>query len=147
MLFVWILLSILVFIDYITNTSNNRICYGYLVAILFSCGPPLLLYLNYLYHSFGKTVIIDHHKQIIYVSNKGYSVSYNIGDIHRILKKCSYPLAENRTQWIPTDPFFHFKIIMKNGESIIITSLMTDKYFSIYGYKIEIEKQLVSIIL
>ncbi len=123
--------------------DNKKILNLYFIGVLFFCGPTLLLYLNYLYYSIGKTIVVNRNEQKIYIKTWNKNYYLNITDIRKEVKICSYPVGENRIQWMPTDPFFYIKIIMKNDQSVVITSLMTDIHFEINDLKIEIEKRLI----
>jgi hypothetical protein len=148
---IWLAICLIVAFLYVFLYQNQRNqiseeLHFLLIPICVFIFPSFFLYIHYLYYSIGKKIIINRSENRIYVNEKGRSLSFDMIEIDRILKVCSYPLSENRVQWMPTDPFFYIKIVRKDGQEIIITSLMTDSDFKIYGYEIEIQKRFVSII-
>jgi hypothetical protein len=147
LIFVWVVLSLFVLIEIYSNGLNSKKITGYLIAFTITCGPSLLLYINYIYHSIFKEVTINLTNGIIYTKNKKELNKFYIHDIDSITKISSFPLAENRMQWMPTDAFFYYVIKIKTGDLIKITSLMSDDKLSIKEFKIIENKKLIAFIL
>ena len=147
LLFVWMVLSTLVLFDISVNGSNPDKNLGYLIAFSISCGPGLLLYFNYIYHSIFKEVSINLTNSFIYSKDKKGLKKFDLQDIESITKIISFPLAENRIQWMPTDAFFYYVIKIKTGDLIKITSLMSDDKLTLKGFKIIENKKLIAFIL
>lgn len=125
--------------------NSIKVTYGTLIVSVVLLSPSIFLYVYYFYHSIYKVVKVNRYEQTIIVTQKGNSISFDINEIDKIVKICSYPVGESRTQWMPTDAFYFFKIIMKDRQEIIITSLMIDGELDIFGVNIEIEKRLFPI--
>ena len=90
------------------------------VALAVLIGPALLLHL---YHTLlcrtTRVVIADRTVTII---NKGQSRSFQLDDIRSLTACKSFPLAENRMQWMAWDPLCYWDIVIQ-GEEFRISSL------------------------
>ena len=84
---------------------------------------------------------------MVYWLNEKIIVESSIKDIESITKLSSFPLSENRMQWMTTDAFFHFDIKIKNWDSIKITSLISDDKLNIKGFKMIEDKKLITLFL
>jgi hypothetical protein len=137
--------SIIIFSIFEFNKLGSHSAIPIVVTSALILLPVLILYIWYLSLSFGKRITVDRFENKIYVEANGMSESFELSEIEKIIKVCSFPIAENRIRWMPTDSFFYFKILFKDGQNIIITSLMADKDFSIYGFEIAVKKKLIAI--
>ena len=118
------------------------ICVGFTIFVL----PSLLLYIQYLYFSKGLELFVDRFQNTLKLTLRNASFEFEVSDIQRIVKTCSYPVGENRICWLATDLYYYFEIELKNGNRIIITSLMS-RNFEIYGIENVIKKNLIAFIL
>jgi hypothetical protein len=87
-------------------------------------GPTVILFIEYLFYSFGKKIEVCGSKVKIYRFNNLSEYEYN--DVKNVTKFCSLSTSKNNLGRLPTDPFYFLKIEMFNGNVYIITSLMTD---------------------
>jgi hypothetical protein len=86
--------------------------------------PVVVLHLNYYLKNKGDLFIYDGLNQRINFNHKGMTFEFIFEDIKYVKQFRSYPLAENRFQWTPWDNYNYSVIYLKNGESMIITSLL-----------------------
>lgn len=86
--------------------------------------PQMIIHLNYYFVNKGDVLFYDPDHRKITIDRKGVSHSFSFDDIDFIEWNTSYPLAENRSQWLPWDSYNHSIIKLKNGRKFVITSLL-----------------------
>lgn len=62
--------------------------------------------------------------RMITIDHSGVSRAFSFDDIKRVERIMSFPLSENRLQWLPWDGYNHSIIRLKNGEHFLVTSLL-----------------------
>ncbi|TCC90194.1 hypothetical protein EZ428_12995 [Pedobacter frigiditerrae] len=142
----FLIIGVIVFFvfDMLTRGSIARdMIFGVLIICLIFILPSLVLCFQYLMINKKTTIILTERIDQIKVEKSGFTKVFEISEIEKITKVCSYPIGENRTPWLATDEFFYFRIYFKNDPCIVITSLMTND-FKIKGVKFEIEKKFIA---
>lgn len=95
-----------------------------LIILLIFLVPQFILHINYYTKNKGFILVCDLVNQDITISHKGKSVSFSFSDIELIKRYKSYPLAENRMHWFPWDSYNYSIIRLRNGQEVILTSLL-----------------------
>lgn len=142
----FLIIGVIVFLvfDILTSGTITRdIYFGVLIINVIFIVPSLVLCFQYLMINKNTTIILTERTGQIKVDKSGFTKVFEISEIEKITKICSYPIGENRTPWLATDDFFYFRIYFKNDPCIVITSLMTND-FKIKGVKFEIEKKFIA---
>lgn len=107
---------------------------------------PIYLYFEYLYFSKGKVIDIDYANNSITIKNNNQVEVIKFENIFLIEKYCSFAVAEDRLQWIPTDEFLYFQLTLDDGTRKIIPCFITFNFNIPYKEIIVRKKFIPSII-
>ena len=127
-------------------TLGDEFNISFIVLMMVSLILPTYLYLEYLYFSKGTEIQLDYcNNNIVIIKNNEVEI-INFKNILLIEKHCSFPIAENRIQWLPTDEFLFFQLTFDNGRTEIIPCFITfDLYIPLV--KSEVKKKFIPSIL
>lgn len=107
---------------------------------------PIYLYFEYLYFSKGKVIHLDYVNNSIIIKNNNEEEIIKFDNIILIEKYCSFAVAEDRVQWIPTDEFLYFQLTLNDGTRRIIPCFITFN-FKIPDKEIVIRKKFIPSII
>jgi hypothetical protein len=122
---------------------TESMIFGLSIVCLIFIFPSLILCFQYLKINKRMTLIINEKINQIKIENANITEVFEISEIEKITKVCSYPVGENRIPWLATDTYFYFKIYFKNDPCIVITSFMTND-LHIKGVNYEIKKRFIA---
>lgn len=113
-----------------SSLSNNGII-GYLsvigIILLIFLVLELTVYLNYLYHNKDWRFTWFVQKNEILIETGRNSYKFKLDEIELIEQIRSYPFAEKRIHWLPSDGYNYSILKLKKGQKIIITSILVPK--------------------
>lgn len=103
--------------------------------------PQLILHLGYYFKNKEDLLFYDPKGRKIIIDHKDVSSTFSFEEINLIERFKSYPLAENRMQWLPWDSYNYSIIHLKNGQKFLITSLLVPNLdLPIESNKIKLKK-------
>lgn len=109
---------------YGTDNSQFQIKVVIFIFILFLV-PQLILHLRYYWLNRGCVFYYYPSELKINIQKTvGNETEFFLDDIKQVHYFKSFPLAENRMQWLATDSYSYARIYLKNGQQFLITSLV-----------------------
>ena len=98
----------------------------WMAAIVFVIwgGPSILLHLNYYYINRSSKLFYYREKGKIEFINDKDMLGFTMDDIDSVVRFVSSNFAAGRAAFLPWDNYNHSSIFLKNGQRIIITSLL-----------------------
>jgi len=112
-----------------------------LIVVLTIC----FLHIQYLYFNAGVKIELIDNEYIIYYYRDGKEKVIKKDDVHSVKKYVSYAHASGGRYVLPTDNYHFQKIQLRNGDYVIITSLLFQD-FSLFPEKTLIKKRIIAII-
>ena len=119
------------------NQLNNFKLINLLIGLLgftlvFYLLPLIILYFNYLNTNKKDVLIVGEDSKIVY-TNENQKKEFLISDVKSLEIHLSKTAYEKRMRWFFWDELFYHKLILKGGDSLIVSCLMSDdlhQYFS-----------------
>ncbi|MBA3829610.1 MAG: hypothetical protein H0X33_11785 [Taibaiella sp.] len=94
----------------------------FIMAFLLEFVPTVSLHLNY--YSFNKKTRIESVFDSLIVNNLSHTIRFGKEDISEIVHYMSFPSRNKKIPFLPWDQYSHCIIKLKNGEQVILTSLL-----------------------
>ena len=101
-------------------------------TFIFYLGPLLILYINYLNANKRDILVITEDLKMILINDKSEQ-EFHLSDVQYLEFHLSKTAYEKRMKWFFWDELFYYRMILKNGNTVIISCLLSDdihKHFS-----------------
>ena len=132
---------------YLDIKRDNNIPYGFLiVGILYVFVSVFIVHLQYLYYNSNSFFDLIDENHIVYFDKSGNSREIKYEDVFLVEKNMTYTYASGGKYFLPSDTYHYSKILLKSGDSVIITSLLFCE-FDLFSEKTKIKKKLIAIII
>lgn len=109
-----------IFIFYLHLTFKPPYIYIYLAVFLLDILPTLLVHCQYLIRNWGATLIINKDLETVKYISSSENLTYKFEDIDHLEHIASY----GGGGWYSFGQYRYFKIVFKDGKSVIVTCLM-----------------------
>jgi hypothetical protein len=107
----------------------------------------LTIYFNYYYFNKGWQLTRYIRENRILIQKGNLSVSVELEEIEFIQQVRSFPFAEERIHWFPTDGYNYSVLNLKNGHKFIVTSLLVPRLeLFLESEKIKLKKTFIAYI-
>ncbi len=122
--------AVIVYLGYLyyLNISNQGWS-SFIIAIAFVLFlPVVIIHVEYLILNFGMRISLDESEGLIKIDGKGKNKIISLRHVETIVYNRSRSLIYYSYKFFLTDEYHYCKIVLKSGESYIVTSLMAPNF-------------------